>query len=116
MRRFISAVLIMLMAVLPISSVAAACHHVQPMLHHAVATEQVMLSHHCCHDQQQTASAHDLSSQSDRCHCDQFQNGQFILSLLAIPVVIPSAYFVVTTAFVQPLSDHIDLLYRPPIA
>jgi hypothetical protein len=109
MRKHIITFLILLMAALPVWSASMVCHHVQKM---PQTMNMHTADHHCCHDKQvqpeQTAG--------DTCHCDQFQHGQFILSLPTIAFITPTNRFIPPVLSLQPLPERTDVLYRPPIA
>ena len=117
MRKHISTLLILLMMVLPIWSVVTLCHHVQPTLGVAVMQHDVgrqAAEHYCCPQMQAQQTAQDHAA--DKCHCDPFQHGQFVLGVLIMPFAVPSSRFIPPTIAIQPLAERVDVLYRPPIA
>jgi hypothetical protein len=110
MRKHIIIFLILLMAALPVWSASMVCHHVQKM---PQAMDMQASGHTCCLDMQKQQTSH---SAADTCHCDQFQHGQFILSLPDMPVAAPASIFIATVLPLQALPERPDVLYRPPIA
>ena len=109
MRKHIILFLILLMVALPVWSASMVCFHVQTM---PQMMDMQASGHTCCLDMQQKTS----HSAADTCHCDQFQHGQFILSLPEMPVAAPTNRFSTTRLVLQRLPERTDVLYRPPIA
>lgn len=109
MRKHIITFLILLMAALPVWSASMVCGHVQKM---PQTMDMQASGHTCCLDMQKQTS----HIAADTCHCDQFQHGQFILSLPTIAFITPTNRFIPPVLSFQPLPERTDVLYRPPIA
>lgn len=109
MRKHMIIFIILLMAALPVWSASMVCAHVQKM---PQMMDMQASGHTCCLDMQKQTS----HTAADTCHCDQFQHGQFILSLPNMTVEPPASGFVATLLPSHTLSERTDVLYRPPIA
>lgn len=112
MRKYIIIFLMLLMAALPVWSATVLCQHVP-----GEPVQKVMAAdHHCCLDKHQAASAADVQTAADSCHCDQFQHAQFVLSLPDTLAAAPTSRFPPPVLPLRTLPERVDLLYRPPIA
>lgn len=116
MRKHLVTFLILLMAALPVWSVAMVCHHVQTQPQMATVIDAPSTGHHCHLEMQKQQPQQAGQICADACYCDQLQHAQFILSLPVLPTELPTHRFIPPMFSLQALPEPTDIPYRPPIA